>query len=311
MQKPDLKRRRLVRDMALCGGLATCNLPMAALAATVPLGIRPVSDRHFMITGAGGNVALYKGDNDITIIDSGRAEHTGQLVETIRTLAGDLPVTHLVNTHWHGGHSGGNAAIRALGANIIAHENTRLWLGAEFDVAWRHTHFEPNPPEALPDDTFYDSTQRELSGAWVHLLHYPQAHTDGDVVVYFPEANVLAAGGLVIDGRYPICDIATGGWIGGLIDAYQGIRDTINDNTVIITGEGGLLGKKDLLEQLAMFEDLYEQMKVMAQNGLSGQNMLDANVTRDYDGKYGDPTEFVLETYRGMWAHTYDMGGFI
>lgn len=312
MKTTYLTRRRLVQGFALAGTLTAAGWPaISTAAAKTRLRVQPLAGRLSLVTGAGGNVVLFRGDNALTVIDSGSRAMADELVATIEAEAGDLPVRHLFNTHWHEDHTGGNEAIRALGADIIAHENTRLWLGADFDVEWRHWHHEPRPPAAQPDETFYESGSMDLGGETVHYLHFEQAHTDGDIALYFPTSNVLVAGGLVSDGTYPITDIATGGWIGGLIEADKGLMDVVDPDTVIVPATGPAKTTADLEAQLAMLEDLYGKMKALAQEGFDAHNMLDAKVTADYDAKWGDPTEFVMETYRGMWAHTYDMGGFI
>jgi cyclase len=178
-------------------------------------------------------------------------------------------------------------------------------------VEWRNETHRPRPAEALPDLTFYTSGEVDLGGDTIEYLYYGQAHTDGDLAVYFKQSNVLACGGLLSNYRYPICDIASGGWIGGLLQANAAMLQKVNDATVLIPDRGGPLKKADLQAQHDMLADLYEKMKEAARNGLDAQDMLDAKITADYDERWGDPKEFVDETYRGMWAHTYDMGGFI
>ncbi|MGV3592364.1 MAG: MBL fold metallo-hydrolase [Gammaproteobacteria bacterium] len=303
-------RRSLLKGIAAAPALFV--LPWsAAVRAADGLQAQPINERLILITGAGGNVVLFKGNQQLALIDSGLAEHTAALLALVDELGGKAPVRTLLNTHWHADHSGGNEAIKARGARILAHENTRLWLGADFDVEWRNETHRPRAAAALPDQTFYVSGMLDIGGEAVQYLHYPQAHTDGDLALYFVDSNVLVCGGLLSNYRYPICDIASGGWIGGLLAANAGLLQKANDETVLIPDRGPFLKKADLQAQHDMLADLYEKMKAAAQNGLNGQDMLDAKLTADYDARWGDPTEFVLETYRGMWAHTYDMGGFI
>ena len=122
---------------------------------------------------------------------------------------------------------------------------------------------------------------------------------------------MLVAGGLLADRKYPITDIATGGWIGGLLAANKAMLEKCNESTVIVPERGAPLDKAGLQAQHDMLNDLYEIMKELTRNGMSGHDMLKEKVTAKYDAVWGDPEEFVLETYRGMWAHTYDMGGYI
>ncbi|MES2604477.1 MAG: MBL fold metallo-hydrolase [Pseudomonadota bacterium] len=302
-------RRTLLKGIA-ASNLALLGWPLTSAGDTT-LSVQQLNDRLSLITGAGGNVVLYKGNDGLTLIDSGSPESTAELLALVAELGNKAPLKTLINTHWHEDHSGGNEAIHALGAQIIAHENTKLWLGADFDVEWRQTSHKPRPAEALPDLTTYTQDTLDLGGETVEYGNYAQAHTDGDLYVWFPTSNVLVAGGLMTNKKYPITDIATGGWIGGLLAANKAMLELVNDNTMIIPDRGPAMTKADLQVQHDMLNDLYEKMKELARNGISGQDMLKEKVTADYDAIWGDPEEFVLETYRGMWAHTYDMGGFI
>lgn len=302
-----LNRRLLLKGLAAA--------PLAALpwrvGAAERLARHRVTDRLTLLEGAGGNVVIFKGNQSLTLVDSGLAEAVPALLAEVDALGGGLPLETLINTHWHADHSGGNEAVHARGATILAHENTKLWLGADFFVEWRQQAHKPRPAEALPDLTFYTSGAVDIGGETAEYLHYGQAHTDGDLAVYFRESNVLVCGGLLSNRRYPICDIASGGWIGGLLQANAAMLEKVNDTTVLIADRGAPLAKADLQAQHDMLADLYEKMKVMARDGFHAQDMLDAKVTAAYDERWGDPAEFVDETYRGMWAHTYDMGGFI
>lgn len=297
----------------LLTGIAAAALPWRAATAqsAAELATLPLNERMELVTGAGGNVVIFKGNQGLALIDSGASQHAAELLRLVDARGAGAPLNTLVNTHWHADHSGGNEAMHARGAKILAHENTRLWLGADFRVEWRNETHKPRPAEALPDETFYTSGLLDLGGEAVQYLHYPQAHTDGDLAVYFMDSKVLVCGGLLSNYRYPICDIASGGWIGGLLAANKALLEHIDEATIVVPDRGPALKKADLLAQHDMLADLYEQMKAAAQNGLNGQDMLDAGLTAAYDERWGDPTEFVLETYRGMWAHTYDMGGFI
>ena len=304
-----MKRRHVLQALISTPCLAGA-WPLNLRADSIVPTLHTLTDRMSLITGAGGNVVVHKGATGLTLIDSGLPGNV-TLQALIDELAGSAPVHTLFNTHWHVDHSGGNEAMRARGAQIYAHVNTKLWLTADFDVHWREARHRPRPAEALPDVTFHTDGEHDLGDETMTWHHYPQAHTDGDIVLYFPASNVLVAGGLLTDGRYPICDIATGGWIGGLIAANAAMLELVDDDTILIPHSGLPRSKADLAAQHAMLEDLYTKMKALAQDGYNGQDMLDAKVTADYDEVWGDPSEFLLETYRGMWAHTYDMGGFI
>lgn len=311
MTASHFNRRLFLQGLAATGCVAALGLPAARAADGAALRTQKLSERISVITGAGGNVVFFKGDQGITLIDCGLQEQAAGLLALVDELSGKAPVHTLFNTHWHEDHTGGNEAVHARGAQIIAHENTRLWLGADFDVEWRHTHHSPRPQQAMPDVTFYTNGKLDLGGETVEYGNFPQAHTDGDLYVHFPASNVLVAGGMLTNKIYPTPDIATGGWIGGLIKANEGMLAIANDQTLIIPDRGPAMRKTDLKAQFDMLSDLYERMKELEREGHNDQDMLKDKLTAKYDAVWGSPDEFVKETYRGMWAHTYDMGGFI
>ncbi len=306
-----INRRFFLQGVAASSCLAVLGLPMVGSAATPALSVQKITDRIALIGGAGGNVVLYNGDAALTLVDSGSREQAPALLKLVDELGVNKKIGTLFNTHWHEDHTGGNEAVHARGAKIIAHENTRLWLGADFDVEWRNTSHKPRPKAALPDQTFYVDGKQDLGGETVEYWHFPQAHTDGDIALYFPVSNVLVAGGLLSNKMYPIADSATGGWIGGLLAANAAMLARANDNTVIIAERGPALKKADLQAQHDMLADLFEVMKTREREGSNDHDMLREKITAKYDTRFGNPDEFVKETYRGMWVHTYDMGGFI
>jgi cyclase len=305
------KRRAVLRLLAAGPALAALGWPLPGRAANAALQSHVLTDKLSLITGAGGNVVLFKSSTGLALIDSGEADKAEALLTLVDELGGQAPLRTLINTHWHADHSGGNEAVRARGASIVAHENTRLWLGADFEVHWRQQHFTPRAAAVLPDTTHYQSGELDLGGEVVQYHHSAQAHTDGDLFLFFPASNVLVAGGLMTQRRYPICDIATGGWIGGLIAANKTMLDLCNDSTTIVPDRGPALTKADLQLQHDMLTTLFEKMKELTREGFNGDDMLRIGLTAEFDALWGDPEEFVQETYRGMWAHTYDMGGYI
>ncbi|HTR00056.1 MAG TPA: MBL fold metallo-hydrolase [Candidatus Acidoferrum sp.] len=292
-------------------GLAAYGVTGRLWAADAALDSYKVNDRIQVITGAGGNVVVYKGDGGVTLIDTGAPDRSADVLKMVDTLTGKAPIRTVFNSHWHDDHTGGNEAMHARGARIIAHINTKLWLGADFDVYWRNTTHKPRPKAALPDETFYTGGKLDLGGETLEYAHLPQAHTDGDIYLYFRQSNVMALGAFMTNKQYPIADIATGGWLGGLVAANKAILAMIDDNTVLIPSRGPALKKSDLKAQYDMLSDVYDTMKKMMQDGYSGNDMLKEKITAKYDAVWGMPDTFILETYRGMAAHTYDMGGFI
>lgn len=276
------------------------------------IAITAITDSVALVSGAGTNVVIVTGPEGVVMIDGGTAERSGDLLKAIgRHANGARPAT-LFNTHWHWDHTGSNERLGKAGAKIIAHENTKLWLGADFEVEWENRAYAPRPKQAWPNDTFYDGTRtfdfgnRKLAYGWL-----PRAHTDGDIYVHIPDQNVLVAGDLMSVGRYPILDVATGGWIGGMVDANKALLDLCDDKTVIVPGTGPLQSKADLLAQHQMLSTMKDRLVGLMRKGMGTDDLLAAPPTGEFDAKWGDPKLFLTNAFRGLWGHVRELGGIV
>ena len=203
-------------------------------------------------------------------------------------------------------------ATRACGRaayRIYAHENTRLWLDTSFVVPGTTRRFERRAKTSLPTDTTWDGATVSMEGRSIVYRYLPQAHTDGDIYVSFPELDIVAAGDLVRRGVYPTCDYATGGWIGGLVRSTAALLEVAGPKTLIVPGQGAVVGREHLRMQHQMLSTVFDRMLEHLKKGMSAQEMLDARVTRDFDQAWGDPRRFVLEAYPGLWAHQGEFSG--
>ena len=229
------------------------HLPLTQQAQPVAVTTTDLGDGLYMLQGRGGNVGVLAGDDGVFVIDSQYADMAPGILSAINEIAGEKP-RYLVNTHWHGDHTGGNAIIGDAGATIIAHDGvrdrvtvdvTRDWFGQEVTTP-------AAPPEAWPVITFNDQMSLYLNGQTIRLIHAPDAHTDGDTFIYFEEANVLHTGDLMFNGMFPFVDITSGGTFAGFAAASQAMANAIDDDTRIIPGHGGLASKADIALTLDM-----------------------------------------------------------
>ena len=182
---------------AACAGIGGLTL-RSATAADRPGGISStrLDDRLTVLAGGGGNVVALAYPEGLLLVDGGSQERSAEL---LRTLAAEFPgrqIRTLLNTHWHWDHTGSNEALAANGATIVAHENTKLWLGTRVISQWEGRTYPPRRASALPRRTFfYDSERLDVGGDAVEYGHLVQAHTDGDITVTFAEADIVHAGG--------------------------------------------------------------------------------------------------------------------
>jgi glyoxylase-like metal-dependent hydrolase (beta-lactamase superfamily II) len=305
----DCGRRAFLR--VLLGGMAFASGPAGYAQSYSQLDVTPLADRLRLVSGAGGNVVVLNGTDSVLMVNGGAAEHSARLLSAISGETGGKRVEVLFNTDWHPGHSGSNEALRKLGARILAHEHTKRYLGAELFVDWENRTYQPLPANALPTETFRTTGTMTFGGERVEYGHLGQAHTDGDIYVFFPQSNVLVAGDVLGSGRYPIADYTTGGWLGGLANATKALVDLANDETRVVGASGLVSTRADLRAQHEMLAAMRDRLAKMMRQGLSAKEMHAAGVTKEFDAKWGDPELFLSTSYRGLWLHVRELGGIV
>jgi len=308
-------RRQILKQLAgvvatqAVGGLIA-RRALAGNSATAVATLSPLSANVALLSGLGGNVVALSSADGLLVIDSGLAEHSPELLKTLAALPGGHNIRTVFNTHWHWDHTGGNDALRKAGAQIIAHENTRLWLGTEIIEEWENRTYPARPPQALPTDTFYyKSNQINFGNEVVEYGWLGQAHTDGDIYIYLRGQNVLVAGGVLSVGRYPVLDYCTGGWIGGMKDAARKLLDMSNEQTRIIPGTGPVQTRADLQAEHDMLAAMQLKVWGLMRKGMSAGEIIAAKPSADYDAKWGDPQQFIRNAYQGLYGHVTDYLG--
>lgn len=262
----------------------------------------------YLLEGLGGNVTVFDSVDGVLLVDGGSPEQSPAVLRAVRELTGKPQVHTLFNTHWHWDQTGSNAALGAAGTRIIAHENTRLWLGTDVDSRWEGRRYGRLPVKARPSKTFYTTGMLEFGGETIEYGYLFQAHTDGDIYVHFRKANVLVAGDVLAVGRYPVIDYITGGWIGGMATAAQQLAARCDDKTQVIPGTGPVQSRADLAAEQAMLAELRTRLSRLLAQGMSAQEMIDAAPTRDFDAKWGDPKLFIANTWQGLIRRTGELG---
>jgi glyoxylase-like metal-dependent hydrolase (beta-lactamase superfamily II) len=282
-----------------------------ALAQNSSLTTTKLTDRFTLISGAGSNVLLVSGPDSALIVNGGTAERSAELLKLAGELAGGKPIQTLFNTDWHLEITGSNDSLGKAGAKIIAHENTRLWMSTEFHVQWQNRTYKPRAKEALPNQTFYTTAKMSFAGQDIQYGQLGQAHTDGDIFVYFPGPNILMTGDVFTVGAYPILDWSTGGWIGGLSEAHRTLVALTNADTRVVPGLGPVQTKADLEGLAEMTATMRTRFVDMMRKGMSAGDMFRAAPTKDYDAKWGDPKQFIANAYPGLWNHVRELGGIV
>jgi glyoxylase-like metal-dependent hydrolase (beta-lactamase superfamily II) len=245
-----------------------------------------VAEGLYMLTGAGGNIGLSVGESGSFVVDDQFAPLTDKILAAIKAITPD-PVRFVVNTHWHGDHTGGNENMGKAGAFIVAHDNVRRRMSTEqFNATFKRAT-PPSPEGALPVVTFAEGLTFWWNGEEIRVRHVAPAHTDGDAVVHFVKADVVHMGDLFFNGGYPFVDTSSGGRVDGVIAAADGVLQTVTEKTRIIPGHGPLATKADLQAYRDVVKACRDRIAKLKAEGKDRAAVIAAKPTADYDAKWG------------------------
>jgi glyoxylase-like metal-dependent hydrolase (beta-lactamase superfamily II) len=251
-----------------------------------------------MLMGAGGNMGVLAGDDGMVLIDDQFAELNDKIRAALAKIS-DKPLRFILNTHWHGDHTGGNEAFAKTGVTILAQDNARARMSVDYTNPVFGWQAKASPAAALPVITFNDSVSFHLDGQDVACFHVPNAHTDGDVMVWFPRANVIHMGDCLFNGFYPVIDVGTGGTIDGMIHAEERALKIINADTRVIPGHGPLATRADLQAAHDMLIVVRDRVKKLLAERKTLDQMLVAKPLADLEDKWGKggvPRDLFLKT---------------
>jgi cyclase len=247
-----------------------------------------LGNKTYLLEGAGGNVTVAVGTDGIIMVDSQFAPMHDKLKAAIEKIS-PLPIKYLINTHYHGDHTGGNAAFHKDGATVVAQDNIRVRLAAgNAPNGLTGAKMAPQPADGLPTDTYSGGSKTvEVGGRKAQLNHVYNAHTDGDTWVFFDDANVLDTGDTFGNtGRYNTIDFANGGDIRGLIRAADAYIKASNDQTKIVPGHGKLATKADMIAWRDMLVTSRDRIQKLVNEGKTEQEVLTANPLADLNAKW-------------------------
>ena len=263
-----------------------------------------VSEQIYMIEGKGGNIGLFIGKDGTFLIDDQFAPLTEKIIEAIKSVGGDYP-KFLINTHYHGDHTGGNENLGHGGTLIFSHDNVRERLSTGSFIEAFNMQRSGVTPEGLPVVTFSEDISFHLNGDSVQAIHVPHAHTDGDSFIHFKAANVIHAGDIFFNGFYPFIDVNHGGSLKGMIAAVDKILLLADNNTKIIAGHGPLGDKSQLSSYRQMLVTAYERLRKLKENGSSVQETTAAKPLADLETTWGGglftSDRWIELTYSGVY----------
>ena len=265
-----------------------------------------LADGLFMLTliGAGaGNIALSTGPDGSVLVDTQFAPLNAKILAAVRA-AGGGDVKYVINTHWHNDHSGGNEPLGKAGAVIIAHDNVLVRMSAEQFMAAFNQTVPASPAVARPVVTFPSRTTFHLNGNVVNVVHLDNAHTDGDSIVHFTNANVIHTGDTYMKDVYPFIDVGSMGSIDGFIRSSEAVLARSDASTKIIPGHGALANKSDMQRFHDMLVKVRGNIQTLIDQGKTEDEVVAAKPTAEFDGAWGQgfmmPEQFTRFAYQSL-----------
>jgi cyclase len=306
-------RRAFLRTTGILAGAAIVKgsvpLDLLALQANsadarraqmggMPIVTTKLTDALALLSGPGGNVIVFHGPGGTLVVDGFVKPAWPKLTAALQAM-GAWPVKSIVDTHWHFDHADNNGNFHDAGAGVIAHENTEKRLSEPHDLLG--LHFEPVPRGELPTQTFGPGLTLNLNGEQVDLTHVPPAHTDTDIFVRFPKANVLHMGDVFFNGQYPIIDAGTGGHINGIIDGAAAALKVATAQTRIVPGHGPLATRQQLETYRTVVATIRDRVGGLKASGKSLADVQAAKPSAEFDAAWGKgmlpPNDFVALVY--------------
>jgi glyoxylase-like metal-dependent hydrolase (beta-lactamase superfamily II) len=307
-----LKSRFITLSLALCVS-ASLSLPAKArhdnhtethqakaIKDKAPdISAKKLADNFYMLVGPGGNIGVSVGEDGVYVIDDKFSRFADQIIYRIGEISNE-PIRYVLNTHYHGDHTGANAEMKETGATIMAHDNVRKRMGMTFENKTFGRTVKAVDASLWPTLTFSDTATLHFNGQTVKAIHVPKAHTDGDTIVHFAPANIIHMGDNYFNGMFPYVDVDGGGSLQGMIAAQTKAIELSDKETQIIPGHGPMATKADLTKSRDTLVDILARVSTAKAKGLSMDAAVKAVPLNDYKdlASFIDQDKMVRTAYR-------------
>jgi len=293
----------LVNRRTVLSGAIGVAAAAAHLRAYANLQAAPIVAGFTLLTGGGGNILVVSTPDGAVLVDSGASDAAQTLLPTVGEITGGGKVHTLFNTHWHLEQIGGNLELGRAGANIVAHEKTRLRLATAYYVPELDAYRQPMPVQAQPTESFYTTGSTAIGGRRIEYGYLIEAHTDGDAYVYFRDANLIAVGDAIAPHRDVELDWFGGGWLGGRVDSLQHLLTITDARTQFVPSYGAPVGRAAVQAEHDTCKLLYERFFERIRKGETNEDMLAAGILEGTGRTWNDPAKFVYDAHKGFWGH--------
>lgn len=276
----------------------------------IQIKVTKVSGNIYMLEGSGGNIAASVGEDGIVIVDDQFAPLAEKIQAALKDLKiTDRPVRFVINTHYHGDHTGGNVPFAAAGSTLIAHDNVRKRLetgGAAGNGGSIKMDNKPAAKEALPVITFQHDVTVHLNGEDIRAMHFPSGHTDGDSIIFFPKNNVVHMGDDFVRYGFPFIDVTSGGSVQGIIDAMEKVTAQLPADVKVIPGHGALSN----LDDVRAYTKMLKETSAAVQKGINEHKTMDQMKQekilaswKSFSGNFVNEDAFIETLYNSLTGH--------
>jgi glyoxylase-like metal-dependent hydrolase (beta-lactamase superfamily II) len=298
-----LTRRRLLlagAEVAGAASLASVLSPLGAVAQTAVDITTTDLGELYVFQGAGCNVVAMPGDDGALMIDGGLARNADALLAAVQAATGNDRVEMLVNTHWHPEQTGANEIVGREGGVIFAQEKTAMYLSHITYPDSFNERVEPLPEIARPNRVTRGDGMLEFAGHEIDYGYLPQAHTDGDLYLHFPDENLLVGGGVVSGEAWPEIDYRNGAWYGGRVRALEWLAELVRPDTRVVPAQGRLIDGRTVMRLNDIYQELFLTMIDYMNKGFGPEDAAASNPLAPYEDEFGDAREFLYDAYRSM-----------
>jgi glyoxylase-like metal-dependent hydrolase (beta-lactamase superfamily II) len=237
------------------------------------------------------------------LVDTGAPKSGDSLTGALKSFAGSAKVQTVFNTHYHLDQTANNELFAAAGATIIAHDRTRQWMATDYWIPAEDRYEKARPLAALPTQTFQDRGSLKAGAEQIDYGYLLEAHTSGDIYVFFKNSNVLAVGDVASPQRDPALDYFTGAWIGGRVDAMDVVLKISNEQTRIVPAYGPVMTRAEFKAERELMEEVRKRLFKQVREGEGPKDMLEGGVMKGLARTWKDPERFLYDACKGLWAH--------
>ncbi len=263
-----------------------------------------VADDIYVVTGPAGNTMVAADEDGLILVDGVPAQYADEYLAFVEDVTGIEHVKTLILSHWHPEVTGLNAILGPQGVEIIAHENTRQWLGTTIRERGETVVHSPMPDNTLPNRTFYwGELDVPFGNDVIQVGYLLQSHTDGDIYAWVKGADVLYTGPVIRTDSWATVDETTNGFIGGITDAYDALSRIVTEDTVVVPASGSVIGKVEFEELNAMYTALKADMVSLLRQSFGPDEVLEANPAQGLKPQWGDASAFLDEGFRSFYGH--------